>query len=355
MSQVDRIGILIPALDPDQRLIQLIKHLRARLTVTQQLVIVDDGSTSQQIFTQLAALADPHIHILHHETNRGKGAALKTGFDYFIKQFPTVQGIATMDADGQHTVDAVEKCCVLFSRYPTDLILGTRVFSKNVPLRSRFGNLLTNKLVRFLTRLPISDTQTGLRVIPISYVKQLINFPGERFEFEFDMLLRAREFGIQIREQPIATIYLDGNASSHFRVIRDSIMIYSRFLKFSVSGILSFLVDISLFSLFVQIIGNHSLHGIMLATIGARLLSAIVNYLINRHVVFANAGRQTLIKYTFLLVVQMLVSGYFTHLLTVILPFSGSVLTPVIAKMSCDLILFVISYHLQKNLIFKEA
>lgn len=349
------VGILIPALDPDERLIKLIFHLTENLEQEKPIIIVDDGSSNQLIFNKLVALQNEQIHILHHKTNLGKGAALKTGFSYCLKHLPNLAGIATMDADGQHTVNSLNDCLSLFDRYPSDLILGTRTFSKDIPFRSRLGNTLTNKIVRSLTRLPITDTQTGLRVIPMKYVKDLVEFPGSRFEFEFDMLLRAKDFNIGIKEQPITTIYIDGNSSSHFHVIRDSVMIYSRFIKFSASGLISFFVDIILFGILVKIIGNHSLYGIMTATVTARLLSAVVNYLVNRHLVFNNAGRQTLVKYTTLLTVQMLASGYFTHLITYLLPDSQDVITPVVAKIICDFVLFLISYQLQKHIIFRDV
>ncbi|MEE6726814.1 glycosyltransferase family 2 protein [Pediococcus acidilactici] len=134
-------------------------------------------------------MEDKRIHILHHEVNRGKGAALKTGFKYILENFPQIQGVATMDADGQHTVEALAACINQFEKHPHDLIIGARQFTNQIPWRSQFGNVLTRKLVRMLTRQNISDTQTGLRVIPRSYVRQLLKFPGKRFEFEFDMLL----------------------------------------------------------------------------------------------------------------------------------------------------------------------
>lgn len=347
------VGIVIPALDPDQRLLTLLQQLLQLDQLTKKIVVVDDGSASSAIFDQIEAMAERQVVVLHHEQNQGKGAALKTAFQYFLAQNPQPQGIATLDADGQHTVTALLDCLKMFAQFPDDLILGTRQFTQEIPFRSRFGNVLTNGIVRLLTRIPVSDTQTGLRVIPIDYVRELVDFPGQRFEFEFDMLLRAREFGIVLREQPIPTIYLDGNASSHFRVIRDSISIYSRFLKFSASGLISFVVDISLFALISAWLGNRSFRGIMVATIGARLLSAVVNYALNHRIVFDNAGQQTLIKYGALFLGQMLLSGILTSGFTTLLPGHGE-FTSVLAKMIVDLGLFLLSYYLQKNYIFKE-
>ena len=353
------IGVLIPALNPDNKLIDLINNLTTSKLYEDEItniVLVDDGSDDehQHIFRQLDELGLPNMIILHHGINRGKGAALKTGFKYILENLPDVTGIATMDSDGQHTVDALEHCIQRFDQEPDKLVLGVRKFTEDIPLRSSFGNILTSRLVKLLTHQNISDTQTGLRIIPVDYVKESLKFPGERFEFEFDMLLEAHKFNVEVIEQPIPTIYLDGNKSSHFRVIRDSIAIYSRFLKFAASGLVSFFIDITLFSIVISVIGNHVLNSILIATVVSRVLSSIANYLINHHLVFNHAGHQTMIKYGTLFVVQMLASGYLTNFVTWLLPNSSSQIVPTIAKMIVDFTLFIISYQIQRDFIFKE-
>lgn len=354
-----KIGIVIPALNPDNQLSELISNITTASnlkTSIQKIIIVDDGSDTnhQVIFNQLEQNY-PELIILHHPTNYGKGAALKTAFTYVQKNLPDLTGIATMDSDGQHTVAALSSCLDKFALNPHSLVIGVRHFTNDIPFRSQFGNLLTSGLVRLLTRQKISDTQTGLRIIPTTYSTELINFPGDRFEFEFDMLLQAKKYDVKIIEQPIPTIYLDGNASSHFRVIRDSIAIYSRFLKFAASGLVSFFVDISLFYIVLFFIGNHILNSILIATVVSRVLSSLVNYAINHRVVFNNAGHQTMIKYGCLFVVQMLVSGFCTDLLTTLLPATNGEFIPTLAKMIVDFILFMISYQIQRDFIFKEG
>ncbi|WP_455390246.1 glycosyltransferase [Lactiplantibacillus pentosus] len=356
---MEQINVIIPALNPDKKLIALIRDFIDAPELMQKIrafIIVDDGSDSdhQPIFTQLEQLPLNNLTILHHTHNRGKGAALKTGFQYVEAHLPTVSGVATMDSDGQHTVAALASCVATFSRQPQQLVIGVRHFTNAVPFRSQFGNLLTSGLVRLLTHQNISDTQTGLRVIPIRYIPALIRFPGDRFEYEFDMLLQAKKYQIKVIEQPIPTIYLDGNSSSHFRVIRDSIAIYARFFKFAASGLISFVVDISLFYLTLFILGNHVLNSILIATIASRVLSSIVNYAINHRVVFEHAGQQTLLKYAGLFIVQMLASGFLTNALTAVLPASSGQIVPTIAKMLVDFMLFIISYQIQRDFIFKE-
>jgi len=350
------IGVIIPALNPDEKLIKLIKELNHEDNL-EIIVIVNDGSDSshENIFKQIESLSIEKLVILKHERNIGKGAALKTGFKYLQSHFPNLDGVATMDSDGQHTVSALNSCIDKFNLNQNSLIIGVRHFTNEIPFRSQFGNLMTSRLVKMVTHQNISDTQTGLRVIPINYMFNLINFPGNRFEFEFDMLLQAKKYNIQVLEQPIPTIYIDGNSSSHFRVIRDSFAIYSRFLKFAASGFASFIVDIALFYMVLFLIGNHVLNSILIATVISRVLSSIVNYTINNHLVFNQAGQKTLVKYGCLFVVQMFASGIFTNALTIVFPATNGQLMPTIAKMIVDFILFIISYQIQRDLIFKEV
>lgn len=355
-----QISVIIPALNPDNRLNNLIKDLNKSEDVRKivnNIIVVDDGSDDlhQPIFQQLMALSIKNLKVLHHDYNKGKGAALKTGFKYIKDNLPEVNGIATMDSDGQHTVSALNSCIDKFCLNPKNLVIGVRHFTNEIPFRSQFGNVLTSRLVKILTHQNISDTQTGLRIIPASYIDDLINFPGDRFEFEFDMLLQAKKHDIKVVEQPIPTIYLDGNKSSHFRVIRDSVAIYARFLKFAASGFISFIVDIALFYLVLFIIGNHILNSILIATIVSRVLSSIVNYSINHRVVFNHAGSKTFIKYGCLFVVQMFASGFFTDALTAFLPATNGQLMPTLAKMIVDFALFIISYQIQRDFIFKEV
>lgn len=351
----EQIGILIPALDPDQRLIDLLQQLIATGKFSQRIVVVDDGSQSQTIFNVIGQTMQRDVTILHHARNEGKGAALKTGFSYFIRQQQDLVGIATLDADGQHTVSDLQNCVHQFELHPQDMVLGCRAFAKDIPLRSRFGNTLTNALVRVLTHLPITDTQTGLRVIPISYAQASLAFADQRYAFEFDMLLQAKAHHVGIVQQPIQTIYLDNNAGSHFRVLRDSLAIYARFFKFAFSGFISFLIDIGIFALLIHTFSSASLASVMTATISARLVSAIANYLINHHLVFAGKGEAALIKYVALMVVQMLLSATCTHLIGAAATAIGHqtlVLTGI--KMVVDFLLFIVSYQIQKRWVFNQ-
>ena len=219
--------ILIPAYHPDEKLLHLLESLHAAGLC--RILVVNDGSgpDCDGIFSEIRRRWSS-VTVLAHETNRGKGGALKTAFRYLLEHADSSsQGVVTADADGQHTVPDIQ--CVMdeMERAPEALVLGVRMFEGRVPLRSAFGNRLTRFLLRLLYGVRIPDTQTGLRGIPRAMMERCLEIPSDRYEFELDMLLAAVSGGIEIRSVPIRTIYIDNNASSHFHPLRDSARIYS--------------------------------------------------------------------------------------------------------------------------------
>ena len=153
--------------------------------------------------------------------------ALKTGFKYCLENEKTIKGIITLDADGQHTIEDVNKIYEKFRSNNTNVILGSRDFSgKDIPLRSKIGNIMISKIVKRKTGIEIKDTQTGLRAIPIQYIKDFEEIEGAGFEYETNMILNCINKKIEIIELPIKTVYENNNKMSHFKSIKDSAKIY---------------------------------------------------------------------------------------------------------------------------------
>lgn len=217
--------VLIPAYEPDQRLVDVVAELR-RQAPSWKVVVVDDGSSSRyaSVFTMAAAVG---ATVLVHPRNRGKGAALKTGFTWVRDHFPH-QTVVCADSDGQHLVADIVR--VGSAARPGTMVLGGRAFTGAVPLRSRLGNSITRHVFRALTGVSVHDTQTGLRAYPPELLDWLLTVPGERFEYEFQALLRSRTAGIRIVEVEITTVYDAELRSSHFRTVRDSARIYAPLL-----------------------------------------------------------------------------------------------------------------------------
>ena len=165
-------AVLIPAYRPSAGLLDLVGDLSAR--GMNAILLVDDGSGPEfrEIFHQAARF--PGVQILRHAVNLGKGAALKTGINHALCVFPELIGIVTADADGQHHPEDIVRVADGLRQHPGALVLGCRTFDAAVPLRSRFGNILTRKLIATLIGAKLQDTQTGLRGIPASLAARLL-------------------------------------------------------------------------------------------------------------------------------------------------------------------------------------
>lgn len=225
--------LVIPLYRPDVVSVEFLYHLRETLPL--KMVVVNDGSGSeyQTLFERIAQI--PDCMILNHSANLGKGRALKTAFAYLAKNFPAAAGVVTCDGDGQHTIDDIERCYRVFQQNPEKIILAVRDFSgKNIPWKSRLGNRISTFLFRKLAQLELSDTQCGLRALPMDFIKILPDKPGERFEFETIMLLescnKANGKVFDIEPLPIQTVY-QINHRTNFRSLRDSYQIIKILLK----------------------------------------------------------------------------------------------------------------------------
>ncbi|WP_061515019.1 glycosyltransferase [Leuconostoc mesenteroides] len=339
--------IVIPSLEPDIRLIDLLCQLRKH--TNEKIIVVNDGSGKEynSIFKQTKE--NFNCVVLQHQQNFGKGRAIKTALEYVIHKVPNAIGIITIDSDGQHTVNDMNKCIEAFQKAPDKLVLGTRSFNKKVPLRSKLGNVLTSKITSTVSGIRVNDTQTGLRVIPKKYFIPLLSIEGDRFEFEMSMILDTKKYVIDIVQVPIETVYLDNNKSSHFRVLQDSMSIYAVFIKYCIVSLLSFLFDIATFALVIYILNSFTTISVLIATLLSRGCSSILNYYMNKKVTFKKQNRYSMFLYYLLVVVQLLVSSNLVY-------FSGKILSSwnlIYIKIIVDFILFIASYFIQKLLIFK--
>lgn len=289
-----RTAAVVPSLNPTDRLTDTVDGLlRAGFT---QVVLVDDGSRPETGGYFEAAAARPGVTLLRHEVNRGKGAAMKTAFAWLLEHDPGCAGVVTVDGDGQHHPDDAAACARKMAE-EGKLILGCRDFSRDgVPPRSRMGNRITCGVFRVFCGLPVSDTQTGLRAIPMEYLPRLTAVAGERYEYETNMLLALKDLDIPWGEVKIRTIYLDENKESHFHTVRDSWRIYrlilARFFRYTLSSLASAAADAGLFALLSALLAG-LLAGTALtaaAAVGARALSSLLNFTLNRRLVFRSGA-----------------------------------------------------------------
>lgn len=353
------VPIVIPSYEPDERLIALLHDLDAK--EMGPVIIVNDGSSEEYdpIFEEVESIITKRGgKYISYRPNRGKGRALKTAFSYISENMPDALGCVTADSDGQHTPDCITNIINTLKANPDNLVLGVRQFEKkDIPWKSWFGNTLTIKVFSYVAGMKVSDTQSGLRGIPFKFMKELIDCKGERFEYEMQMLLECAG-RYNLTEVPIRTIYESKeNHQTHFKPIMDSLRIYKilgkKFLKFIFASLSSFVIDIILFHLFVLVFKDSfpALY-VTIATVSARVISAVYNYLINYKFVFkSKASRSTsLTKYALLAIIQMSLSAGIVSLIVFLIPNSPETLIKAIV----DTILFLISYSIQQRFVFSS-
>ena len=228
-------AIIIPAYNPDRGLPGYIRQLRQQGDFL--IIVVDDGSAlySKPVFESIRSMEG--CTVLIHERNLGKGAALKTAFRHVLENCEDVAHVVTADADGQHAVEDVIKVARETAGSIRGLVFGVRDFvHPDIPSRSLFGNRLTSRLFRLLFGRRLQDTQTGLRGIPRRELRWLMTIRGDRYDFEMNTLIHAVREEVDIREVDIRTIYLDHNASSHYRPVLDSFRIFRKIITGYFSG-----------------------------------------------------------------------------------------------------------------------
>lgn len=220
--------VLIPCYRPDVKLLSLVAALSGH-----RIVLVDDGSGAGYAGVFEAARA-AGCEVVGYSDNCGKGFALKHGLAYVHDLYPG-EDVVCADCDGQHTPADIRRVAGALEEHPGAMVLGSRRFAGAVPARNRYGNLLTSIMFSLVTGRRLVDTQTGLRAYPAALLEWLLDIPGERYEYELEILLAACADGIPIVEVPIATVYIDGNRSSHIRLPEDLVRIYRPMLRFASS------------------------------------------------------------------------------------------------------------------------
>ena len=353
MNKEKIIPVIIPAYEPNEDFVEICN--RIHLATDQPIIVVNDGNDERydHIFKKISE--DGYI-VIKHAVNLGKGRGLKTAFNYILNTYTDIIGVVTADSDGQHKPEDIQKVMIALRDNPTDLILGTRNFEgENIPWKSSFGNKLTRVICNYLCGVKVTDTQTGLRGIPKNFIKVLMNVQGERFEFETRMLIETKD-NMNIIEVPIDTVYESkDNHNTHFDPILDSIRIYrifgALFLKYIISSVTSFVVDIILFALFCKILKNNiPIYYVGIATVIARIISSIYNFAVNYGLVFNSEKKKSEagVKYFILAIAIMLMSATLTTIgVNLFNPVSEAII-----KIIVDTLLFLVSYKVQQKWIY---
>ena len=337
--------ILIPAYNPGAILVTLVSDLHS--VGFGQIVVINDGSddSSRAHFEDIRRFE--RCRVLEHAVNLGKGRALKTGFNHIFIHLPSCRGVVTADADGQHQAPDIARIADILGSNPSGVVVGTRRFTKDIPLRSWIGNVLTRYLFLIFIGKKVSDTQSGLRGIPSHLLRNYIGLDGEGYDYELNMLISTKKDRVDIIETPISTIYFDDNRSSHFNPIIDSMKIYFLLLRFTLSSIVASAIDVVLFTISFRMTDD-----ILIAVTVARVFAANVNFFINKRVVFHNKSRilSTVLKY-YCLVSFMGTISY----LSIAWLYHGFGWPAVGSKIIVETLLFTINFVIQRDVIFYNS
>lgn len=348
---------VIPALDPPPTLPGYVEALLGQ--GIRAAVVVNDGSAESCAPTFAALSALPGCTVLAHARNMGKGRGLKDAFSYILACGELAGcAVVTADADGQHSVEDV--CAVgRAAREETDrLVLGVRdLDAGNVPTRSRIGNRLTSWAFRLLYGVRLGDTQTGLRGIPSGLLSWCAAIPGEKFEYEMNMLIRAARERVALREVAITVIYENNNRGSHLRTFRDAFRVMGALAAglgvYSLCSALSAATDVFAFWLGSSVVFAFLPPAVCYwwATVCARALSSMVDFTLNRLYFRGRQAAGTVAKYYTLWFCQMLCSYGLLLVMRVLLP----AVPAVISKALMDICLALVSYQVQLHWVFREG
>lgn len=307
--------ILIPCYDPNEKIMQ--KFVFELEKSFENIVFVDDGCNKKHA-KYFEKLAKNHS-VIKHNINLGKGRGIKNGINYILNNYPSAKVIVTADCDGQHSVKDIKKCYEVAFQNQDSFVLGCRDIKK-MPLRSKLGNTVTKNILYNLIGNKISDTQTGLRAMSFDVAKKLIEVPGERYEYETNVLMATRKKNIPIVEVSIDTIYIENNETSHFNPVKDSIRIYKFFAKYLLVIFIAYLLECYLFSN-TYILSNGTSH-IILALFTSKVLSSLFIVIFNKNVNYI----YTIINFLIEAIILSMISKYI-----------------VLVKVIIDIIMFILN------------
>lgn len=271
--------VVIPAYQPDCQLTELAKQLCENGF---SVLIVNDGSSSEcnGIFAQ----CEDYAKVIHSSSNQGKGAALKKGFSAAVEFFPREESIITADADGQHRVEDIIRVREKLEE-GRDFVLTVRYLQGKIPFRSKFGNDLSRIVYTVMNGHYFDDNQSGLRGFNKKHIEWLLKVKGDKYDYEMNMLCFADKQGIKITTIPIKAIYIDGNKSSHFNPVKDTLRIYKRLF----SSVWPSLVGVALWEALTILISVFTnINTARIAVPASVLISVFVSVLLQRFVVFRN-------------------------------------------------------------------
>ncbi|MCL5986716.1 MAG: glycosyltransferase family 2 protein [Actinobacteria bacterium] len=207
-----KIAVLITAYNEQDTIGNIIQEIKK---IIDDVIVVDDGSIDDTV-----RIAQQNgAKVISHHRNQGKGAALKTGFNYAKSH--GYDGVVTMDGDGQHLPSELNNFLFILENSDPDIILGNRMENTiGMPFHRLLTNIFTSKIISRRAHQLIKDSQCGYRYISTKVLSSII-LKTRRFDSENELLMRASWKGFKIEHVPISTIYFE-KRESRIKPVRDS-------------------------------------------------------------------------------------------------------------------------------------
>lgn len=339
------IAMLIPCYDPPPKVFEeFIEQLVMRFNT---IYLIDDGSATP-IISRISTRIANAVNIIRLDRNYGKNTAVKRGMEY-IQSNIDVKGVIVADADGQHLVGDLERLSEVANEDLSTPVFCERKFREatSVPVRSMVGNAIIGSVINRTLKLPINDTQCGLRYIPNLYFS-LVSEQDLRYGLELDFAINYFKTNREFRTLSIKAEYIGNNQSSKFRPCFDSLLVTSVLVKHLGNSAFAALVDITAFTILLFLYADNALT----VALVSRIASGGVNFILNRRNFMANGFTYVHSSYYQILgyIGLTLLNATFSALISSLL-FSQTAMI-VLGKIIIDGVLFLLNFQIQQKTIF---
>lgn len=343
-----RAAVIIPAYNPRPDLASFVRELMALGMHAVVVTYAASAAGNKPVPDALSSLEHCHVLQLEH-TGHSRGRALKAGFSYIRDNLPDLSGIVTVDMDQPVTAQDVFTVAQAIETDRNEILLGC--FAKNRVVPEPVASRIIRVSFALLAGIRVADPRTGLRGFPVSMLPWLLDHHPDQDGSEPGLLLVARRYGIGIRQvmlepaqrQPAQRISLAG-----------FMRIYALLIMFSLSSLVSYLFDIGIYALLIGTVFSKSQNdgtAILFSTVAARVFSSLLNFAINKRIVFRDlrSDHTILVRYITLTLLRMFASYAGVYALTTALGADSR-----IVKIGVDLILFFIGFRVQQNWVFSR-
>lgn len=349
-------AVILPVQNPEYDLTGYIRDLVSN--GVKKIIVVDDGSSDayDPVFREVKQI--PECDLMTLEDKTGVAWALKDAMDYYMdKGYDKIyNGVAYVEPQGTYSFSDIDRVSEAMEENPDSLILGERQFDDGVEKNKKIGNRITIMILSFLYGVKTKDPQTGLRGFPNKIIPKVMNIEGVDYQYMINMEIEAQKHRMPIVSVKNETVSTDSQVFTKPYPKKNAGFIYKNlmvhFIKYIVSALVSFALDVTLFQIFVGILEPHYDAYILMSTIFARAISSVWTFTFNRKVVFHSNDNLaiSLLKFYGLVAIQMLASG---GLVTIIFR-ALKVIPEAVIKVIVDFTIFLISYKVEKTFIFRQ-